>query len=114
MDCFHVEDCGFHKNGDTCEVYEYPSIGSEFDLAVVRIFGKYPDGAYCVNSVCKEVIYIIEGEGVMYEGEKEHKFRKGDVIVIKAGERFRWEANCVASISCTPPWNVEQYKLVQE
>ena len=114
MNFFHVENCKFHKNNEACEVCEYPSIGSEFDIAVVRISGKYPNHGYCVNDVCKEVVYIIEGEGVMYEGEKEHKFKKGDVIVIKAGEKFRCEANCVASISCTPPWDIKQYKLVQE
>ena len=64
--------------------------------------------------MCKEVICIIEGEGSIYEGEIEHKFKKGDVVVIASGEKFRWQADCVATISCAPPWSLEQYSVVPD
>ena len=37
MDVLHFEDCKRYKKNDACELYEYSSIGSEFDLAVVKI-----------------------------------------------------------------------------
>lgn len=114
MDILRFEDCERYRKNEACELYEYSSIGSEFDLAVVKISGRYPDRGYCVNSMCKEVIYIIEGKGSIYEGAVEHRFKKGDAIVIASGERFRWEADCVATISCSPPWSSEQYKIVSE
>ena len=107
-------DCKYYKKSDTCEVYEYAGMGSESDVAIAKISGKYPSEGYCVNVSCREVVYIIDGDGVMFEGTKEHKFKKGDVIVINSGEKFRWDANCIASISCVPSRSPDQYRIVSE
>ena len=114
MQILDNKDCKYYKKNNACELYEYSAMGSEFDMAIAKISGKYPDRGYCINMICKEIIYIIEGEGIIYEGEKEHKIKKGDVIIIKNGERFKWDANCIASISCIPAWNPDKYDMLMD
>lgn len=116
MKILENKDCKKCKKNDSCELYEYPTAesNSNLEMSIAKISGKYPDRGYCINLVCKEIIYIIEGEGIIYEEEKENRFKKGDIIIIKNGERFKWDAHCTISVCYVPEWNPNQYDIMMD
>lgn len=96
------------------ESVEYPVEDKEIDCALVKIKGQYPgENKFAVNTKSKELLFCIEGSGVleMKTGEK-RTFQKNDVLLIEAGEVYRFEAQCSFAVVCTPPWTQEQHRKV--
>ena len=67
-----------------------------------------------MNEECKELIYVVEGNGTLNKKKETIHFQKGDVILIDKGEAYFWEANCNIVMPCTPAWYPEQHKLIEE
>ena len=103
------------KNSDNCEVTEYSFGDKDIDIGIAKITGRYPkDGYYCVNTISKELIYVIEGSGKIYFEKSEVTFNKGDSILIDSNEKYYWESEyCLVSMSCTPAWDIKQYKEIK-
>ena len=102
------------KNTDRCEVIEYSFGDKDIDLGIAIITGRYPDNGYCVNLISKELIYVLEGSGKLCFEDRNIIFSKGDSILIDNNEKYYWEAEyCKVSMTCSPAWNKEQYKVVQ-
>ena len=103
------------KNSDKCKTLEYSFRNKNMDLGVAEITGRYPEKGYCVNLISEELIYVLEGNGILNFKEKTIAFKKGDAILINANELYYWDTNyCVVTMSCTPAWTEEQHKLVEE
>lgn len=101
-----------YRNSPTCNGFEFDLGVKEIDGAVVRVTGRYPDRGQAVNEECKEIAYIIEGNGqVVIEG-KLFDVKSEDLIVIDIGERFYWEGNLKLFVYCTPAWSLKQHKQV--
>lgn len=101
-------------NSDKCKYLEYLFEDKDIDLGITTITGRYPEEGYCVNVISKELIYIIDGNGILNFEDKSITFKKGDAILINNNEKYYWDTNyCVVSISCIPAWNEEQHKLIQ-
>ena len=101
------------KNSDKCKTLEYSFKDKEIDLGIATISGRYPDSGYCLNLVSKELIYVIEGKGTLNFENKKIEFSKGDSILIESNEKFYYDTDyCVISMTCTPAWSAEQYKLI--
>lgn len=61
------------KNSDRCKTLEYSFMDKDIDLdlGIATISGRYPDEGYGVNLISKELIYVIEGNGILnFENEK--------------------------------------------
>ena len=101
------------KNSGKCIMYEYDLEDKDMDCGKAIINGRYPDKGYCLNTECKELIYIEDGKGILQIEDKKIKFTKGDSILIEKEEKFYWDANCTAIIVCNPPFNKEQYKMIE-
>ena len=101
------------KNSEKCTLYEFDFEDRDMDCGKAIISGRYPDNGYCVNTKCKELIFIIEGNGFLQIEDKRIDFEKNDCILINKNEKFYWNANCTAVIICNPPFNKEQYKFVE-
>ena len=86
----------------------------DIDLGIATISGRYPDERYGVNLISKELIYVIEGNGILnFENEK-IEFSEGDSILIEPNEKYYYDTEyCKISMSCTPVWSIEQHKLVK-
>lgn len=101
-------------NSDKCETLEYSLKDKDIDLCVALITGRYPEKDYCLNLISKSLIYILEGTGKLYFENKTIEFSKGDSILIDSNEKYYWDTNyCKVSITCTPAWSKEQYKIVK-
>lgn len=86
----------------------------DIDCATAIISGRYPDIGYCVNEECKELIYVLDGDGTLNKKDEMIDFKRGDAILIEKGERYYWNAKCTIVMSCTPAWYPEQHKLVEQ
>ena len=102
-------------NSDKCKTLEYSFNDKDIDLGIASITGRYPEEGFCVNTISKELIYVLDGNGELCfdQGGGIIKFQKGDAILIDANEKYYWKSSyCVVSMSCTPAWSPEQHKVV--
>lgn len=67
-----------------------------------------------MNEECKELIYVIDGNGTLNKEKETIEFKKGDAILIDKGEKYYWNAQCTIIMPCTPAWYPEQYKLIEK
>lgn len=101
-------------NSDKCKTLEYSFNDKDIDLGIATITGRYPENGYCVNTISKELIYVLEGNGKLNFENDFVEFEKGDSILIDSNEKYYWDSTyCVVSMSCTPAWNEEQHKYVE-
>ena len=102
------------SNSDKCKTLEYSFNDKDIDLGTATITGRYPENDYCVNTISKELIYVLDGNGKLYFENDFVEFEKGDSILIDSNEKYYWDSTyCVVSMSCTPAWNEEQHKIVK-
>lgn len=102
------------KNSDTSKLKEY-SIAlndKDIDFCINTIKGRYPEKGYCTNEECKELCYILEGNGTINKKGEKIDFQQGDVILIEKSEIYFWNGNCKIIMICTPAWYKEQCKLI--
>ncbi len=103
------------QNSKVCKTLEYSFGDSELDLGIATVTGRFPDHGYAMNEVCRELIYVLEGEGYLYHGKEKTAFAKGDAILILPQEKYYYETeHCVISMTCHPAWSKEQHKMVEE
>lgn len=101
------------SNSNKCKTIEYIFHTKEIDLGIAIISGRYPENGFCMNRKCKELIYVLEGNGRIYFENDFIEFEKGDAILIEPKEKYYWNsAYCKISLSCTPAWSKEQYELI--
>lgn len=98
------------ENSSSCAGVEYRLGDKEIDGAVVNINGRYPDKDRVVNLKCKELAYVLGGEGRIIIESNEIKLEKGDLVLIEPGEKYYWNGNLEMFISCTPAWYPEQHQ----
>ena len=100
-------------NSDKCETLEYSFKDKDMDLGIAIITGRYPENGFCVNTISKELIYVLDGNGKLYFENNCIEFEEGDSILINSNEKYYWDSTyCIVSMTCTPAWNEEQHKLV--
>lgn len=114
MKVVKFEEAEEFKNSDKCTVLEYPLNDKDINFATANIQGRYPDSGYCVNEKCKELIYVIDGNGTLNKKNEKINFSRGDAILIDKGEIYYWDAKCIIAMPCTPAWYPEQHKLLEE
>ena len=84
----------------------------DIDLCINTICGRYPEKGYCTNEKCKELCYILEGQGTFNKKDERIDFEQGDVILIDKEEIYFWNGNCKIIMICTPAWYKQQCKLL--
>lgn len=100
-------------NSDKCKTLEYSFKDKDMDLGIATITGRYPENGFCVNTISKELIYVLDGNGKLYFENNCIEFEEGDSILINSNEKYYWDSTyCIVSMNCTPAWNEEQHKLV--
>jgi len=94
-------------------VFEYLLDDSDINGAVGVINGRYPESGWAINEKCKELVYIISGEGVLGVREQKQELRSGDLALILPGEEYYFEGkDLTIFMPCTPAWYPEQHREV--
>ncbi len=100
------------ENGSACTVVEYPLANKNVDFAIATITGRYPEARRVVNQQCDEIAYVAEGDGILVLEDQTHPLKKGDVVIIEAGERYYWQGNMKLMMTCRPAWSPEQHLVI--
>src|SRR5688572_7333041 len=100
------------ENSKTCTVYEYDIHDKNINGAVAELNGRYPESGWVVNEMCKEMVYVIKGNGKIVFEDKEVMFNDGDVFIINPKEKYYWDAVATIFMPCTPAWYPEQHKHI--
>lgn len=114
MKYINLENSVKFENSSKCTVNEYFFEDPDIDLCMTEITGRYPDSDYCLNEKCKELIYIIKGNGTIYFENDSINYTEGDGIIIDKNEKYYWDSKYTKAIMvCNPPFSKEQYKIVK-
>lgn len=92
--------------------YEYPTNNKDINIAFVEINGRYPDEGYCLNEICTESCYVIDGSGKLYVDNMEYELEKDTVVIINPGELYYYVGDLRLCVPSTPAWTPEQHKKV--
>lgn len=113
MQIIKKEEAEVGQNSDVCKTLEYSFQDKDIDLGIATITGRFPDEGYACNLVSKELVYVLEGEGILHFQDKEFTYSKGDAILILPNEKYYYETkHSVVALSCAPAWMVEQHKII--
>lgn len=101
-------------SGDGYSGLDYPIKDADINFGVIKIDGRSPKTGFQVNTDCKEMLYILNGNGIMYlkNSEEEIHFVQGDVLLLDKNECYAFEGNFEAAVPCTPAWTSEQHKYI--
>lgn len=113
MEIIKKEQAEFYS-GNGYSGYDYISKDKDINFAVININTRSPETGYQVNTDCKELLYIISDNGILFMqgSEEEFSFKEGDVIVIEKNKCYAFDGNFVAGVACTPAWKSEQHQYV--
>ena len=119
MKIIHFNQAEHIKVAEKSTAHEYGVGESAIDSAFIEIDGAYPDnGKFAVNSVSKEILFVIAGAGVFEVKNKTgdidvYEFGQHDVIFVDIGDIYRFNAQKAAfCVSCAPAWSPEQHQFV--
>lgn len=101
-------------SGDGYSSLEYSMTDPDINFAVIKINGRIPKNGFQVNTDCKEMLYILNGNGTMYlkNSEEEIHFVQGDVFLLDKNECYAFDGNFEVAVPCTPAWTSEQHKYI--
>jgi len=100
-------------NSSTCTGYEYAFGDADINGAVGVITGRYPETGWVTNEVCKELVYVISGEGSLHTATQHQALAAGDCALIAPGEQYYFEGQeLTVLMPCTPAWYPEQHKEI--
>lgn len=114
MEHIKAKNGKIRKNSEICTAIEYEFEGEKaMNSAVIELDGRYPENDFALNTVCEEIIYVIEGSGRLVTPEAEITLAKGDMLRIKPNEKYYFEGSLKLLISSSPVWHPGQYRNVQ-
>jgi mannose-6-phosphate isomerase-like protein (cupin superfamily) len=100
------------KNSPACTAIEYPLGDNDINGAVIKLNGRYPENGYVTNEVCKEMAYVIEGNGVLVTDTDSQQLHQGDVLLLLPGETYYFEGQLTMFMPCTPAWYPAQHQHI--
>ncbi len=95
----------------TTTIFEYLMNESTINGAIAVINGRYPEKGYAKNTISKELVYILEGKGVIGFPDKEIVIKKGDCLILQPNEIYYWNGTMKLFMACTPAWKPEQHEI---
>ena len=96
------------KIDNVTTAYEYDAGDKDINCAVVILKGRSPKTGYVANKVCKELVHVVKGGGLININNEEYQLSEGDEIIIEPGEKYFWDANMTILVPCAPGWYHEQ------
>ena len=113
MQHIKAQDGNRRKNSEACTAVEYEFEGEKnINSAVIELNGRYPSEGFALNSICEEIVYIVDGSGKLITTETETIFSTGDMLKIEPNQRYYFDGNVKLLISSSPAWYPEQYQNI--
>ena len=106
------KDAKRFANSSRCIAYEYDFKDKDLNVAFIEINGRYPETGRVVNEVCKELVFVIEGNGKIVIEDKEYEVEAGDEVLIRPCLKYFFDGNLKILTSCIPAWFSGQHKQV--
>ena len=91
-----------NPNSDTCIAYEYPFGDKDINVAIVTIDGRYPEQGFVTNEKIKELILVLDGEGLIGVDDEVYEVSEGDAVLALPGQRLFYDGQLMLSVSCNP------------
>lgn len=101
------------KGSDQCVVFEYQAPYKDINGSLAKINGRYPEKGCAINQICRELGYVINGQGKIVIKDKEILLSKGDLVFIDPLEKFYWQGNLELFLVCAPTWTPKQHKFIE-
>ena len=98
-------------------ILKYPSPTKLFDIAKMVVNGRHPENSneFILESDCHFMIYVINGKGKIYAGDKVFQVVVGDVIDVPPGNKFACEGKDFEYITFdVPAFYPEQSEIITE
>jgi mannose-6-phosphate isomerase-like protein (cupin superfamily) len=106
------QDAKENANSETCMAYEYPFEDKDINIAFIEIEGRYPEQGFVINEKVKEIVYVLDGSGIMGVDDEIMELSEGDAVLFKPGQRVFYEGSLRLLTTCSPAWKPEQHKQV--
>jgi mannose-6-phosphate isomerase-like protein (cupin superfamily) len=101
------------KLNNSCTSHEIETHDRDINLAIITITGRYPAHPQrVINLVCKELVYVINGQGTVYVNNTPVPLETGDTILILPQEKYYWDGYVTLAIASTPAWTPDQHKII--
>lgn len=97
----------------TATIFEYNTKDKDINFCFCNINGRYPIKGYAINKHCKELAFVISGNGTINVNQKNYNLNQNDVVLINKGEKFFWQGKLTLALPCSPAWNTSQYEIVE-
>lgn len=97
----------------TTNIHEYAMTDPIINGAVADIHGRYPEEGFALNTVSHEIVYVIEGSGVVGLTDKEVPITIGDVLILSPNEKFYWQGTLKLFMATTPKFDPAQHLIVK-
>lgn len=102
------------QNSDTCRGEAYVAKGAPSDMAIITITGRYPEaGSWALNRECYEFVVVARGVGRVAMHGVWYELSEGDGVTIPPDTPFAWDGDMTIAMSCTPPFDSEQYEIIK-
>jgi mannose-6-phosphate isomerase-like protein (cupin superfamily) len=98
-----------YPNSSKCTTYEYPHGDKDINISLAILDGRYPDEGRVMNTVCKEIVYIVGGKGKMEIDGRGFSVAPGDSIFIKPGQKYFYDGRLEMVATCHPSWFAKQH-----
>ena len=94
-------------------IFEYLMKDKNLSGAVAEIHGRYPEKGFAQNKLCKELVFVISGEGEIITEKGKLSFDIGDTILIDRNEKYYWLGNFSIFMATAPAFSAGQHKIIK-
>ena len=101
------------ENSKNCTVWEYEFPSKDFSYATSVINGRYPDKWSMTNLECEQIYFVISGSWIIHFENENFEMNTWDLYFFEKWEKYwvEWN-NLFISISNSPKWKPEQYRII--
>ncbi|MDD3029255.1 MAG: cupin domain-containing protein [Alphaproteobacteria bacterium] len=109
MECIKKERVRVVRLSDNVTVHEYDTVNKAINGGIAKIHGRYPSKGHAMNLECKELVCVLDGEGMFLCGEKKIRIAPGDVVLVDAKEKYVWQGELTLFMATTPAFDPSQH-----
>lgn len=103
------------KEGDNSTIWDYPMPSEETGISYQILNGRKPEKGWYRNTVCREIIFVIDGKASVNIDDDEFDLSSGDVVILEVGQKHFGNYHNTRLITVTSPnWYEEQCKIIED